>query len=219
MQRFNTLALLHQLLMCRQIEMTSRANAACAIPPQNRNGSSGRRRPKLPPFPFRTDFATFHHVSPLSAVDPPPRCVMFQPLWHTNRKRSRTMEHNHSNSRSEQRCTGTSPPRKADMGHLSNSGFSSQFNQVWGEESLRNDFSSSNNSDNNNHQGNNRMSASQGTNSWPARSFGQTDASSSSQVFGRSSNRTGSNASSMLGGVSSSGQANSVESIWGPGSF
>merc|ERR1712004_243364 len=52
-----------------------------------------------------------------------------------------------------------------------------------------------------------------------ARPFGQTDASSSSQVFGRSSNRTGSNASSMLGGVSSSGQANSVESIWGPGSF
>ena len=199
--------------------MTSREVTACAILHHNRNGSSGRRRPKLPPFPFRTDFATFHHVSPLSAVDPPPRCVMFQPLWHTNRKRSRTMEHNHSNSRSEQRCTGTSPPRKADMGHLSNSGFSSQFNQVWGEESLRNDFSSSNNSDNNNHQGNNRISVSQGTNSWPARSFGQTDASSSSQVFGRSSNRAGSNASSMLGEVSSSGQGNSVESIWGPGSF
>ena len=169
--------------------------------------------------PFLTDFATFHHVSPLSAVDPSPRCVMFQPLRHTNSKRSRTMEHNHSNSRSEKRCTGTSPPRKADMGHLSNSGFSSQFNQVWGEESLRNDFSSSNNSDNNNHQGNNRMSASQGTNPWPARPFGQTDTSSISQVFGRSSNRTGSNASSMLGGVSSSGQGNSVESIWGPGSF
>merc|ERR1712047_147239 len=108
------------------------------------------------------------------------------------------------------------------MGHLSNSGFSSQFNQVWGAESLRNDFSSSNNSNNsgnNNHQRNNRMSASQGTNSWPVRSFGQSDASSSSQVFGRSSNRTGANASSMLGGVSSSGQAHSVESIWGPGSF
>merc|ERR1712047_5054 len=117
---------------------------------------------------------------------------------------------------------GTSPPRKADMGHLSNSGFSSQFNQVWGEESLRNDFSSSNNSDNsdnNNHQGNNGMSASQGTNSWPARLFGQTDASSISQVFGSSSNKAGSNASSMLGEVSSSGQGNSVESIWGPGSF
>merc|ERR1712004_787745 len=130
-------------------------------------------------------------------------------------------EHNHSNSRSEKRCTytSTSPARKARMGHLSNSGFSSQFNQVWGAESLRNDFSSSNNSNNNHHQGNNRTLASQGTNSWPARPFGQTDASSSSQVFGRSSNRTGSNASSMLGGVSSSGQANSVESIWGPGSF
>merc|ERR1712007_42607 len=97
-----------------------------------------------------------------------------------------------------------------------------------GAESLRNDFSSSNNSNNSNnsdnnnnnhHQGNNRMSASQGTNSWTARPFGQTDVSSSSQVFGRSSNRAGSNASSMLGGVSSSGQANSVESIWGPGSF
>merc|ERR1712004_660645 len=132
-------------------------------------------------------------------------------------------EHNHSNSRSEKRCTytSTSPARKADMGHLSNSGFNSQFNQVWGEESLRNDFSSSNNSDNNNnhHQRNNRMSASQGTNSWPVRSFGQSDASSSSQVFGRSSNRTGPNASSMLGEVSSSGEGNSVESIWGPGSF
>merc|ERR1712007_22135 len=87
-----------------------------------------------------------------------------------------------------------------------------------GAESLRNDFSSNNNN-NNHHQGNNRMSASQGTNSWTARPFGQTDVSSSSQVFGRSSNRAGSNASSMLGGVSSSGQANSVESIWGPGSF
>merc|ERR1712004_427350 len=129
------------------------------------------------------------------------------------------MGHNHSNSRSEKRCTGTSPAKKARMGHLSNSGFSSQFNQVWGAESLRNDFSSNTNSDNNNHQGNNRISASQGTNSWPARPFGQLDVSISSQVFGRSSNRTGSNASSMLGGVSSSGQAHSVESIWGPGSF
>merc|ERR1712004_646251 len=115
-------------------------------------------------------------------------------------------EHNHSNSRSEKRCTGKSPARKARMGHLSNSGFSSQFNHVWSAESLRND--NSNDSNNNNHQGNNRMSASHGTNSWSARSFGQTDA----------SNRTGSNASSMLGGVSSSGQGNSVESIWGPGS-
>merc|ERR1712004_11746 len=157
-------------------------------------------------------------------VDPSHRCVMFQPLWHTNSKRSRTWEHNHSNSRSEKRRTGTSPAKKARMGHLSNSGFSSQINQVWGAESLRNDFSSSNNSNNsdnnnNNHQGNNRMLASQGTNSWTARLFGQTDVSISSQVFGRSSNRTGSNASSMLGGVSSSGQAHSVESIWGPGSF
>merc|ERR1712004_220633 len=122
-------------------------------------------------------------------VDPSHRCVMFQPLWHTNSKRSRTWGHNHSNSRSEKRCTGTSPAKKARMGHLSNSGFSSQFNQVWGAESLRNDFSSSNNSNNSNnnhHQGNNRTSASQGTNFWPARPFGQTDAFSSSQVFGRS---------------------------------
>ena len=172
---------------------------------------------KLPSFPFRTDFTTFHHVSPLSAVDPPPRCVMFQPLRHTNTQRSRTMEHNHSNSRSEKRCTGKSPARKARMGHLSNSGFSSQFNHVWSAESLRND--NSNDSNNNNHQGNTRMSATHGTNSWTARPFGQTDASSSSQLFGRSSNRTGANASSMLGGVSSSGEGNSVESIWGPGSF
>merc|ERR1712004_967546 len=129
---------------------------------------------------------------------------------------------NHSNSRSEKRCTVTSPARKGRMGHLSNSGFSSQINQVWGAESLRNDFIStnnSNNSDNNHDQGNNRTSASHGTNSWPARPFGQTEASNSSQVFGRSSNRTGANASSMLGGVSSSGQGHSVESIWGPGSF
>merc|ERR1711877_70397 len=121
------------------------------------------------------------------------------------------MGHNHSNSRSEKRCTGKSPARKARMGHLSNSGFSSQFNHVWSAESLRND--------NSNHQGNTRMSATHGTNSWTARPFGQTDASSSSQLFGRSSNGTGANASSMLGGVSSSGQGNSVESIWGPGSF
>ena len=58
--------------------MTSREVTACAILHHNRNGSSGRRRPKLPSFPFRTDFASFHHVSPLSAVDPPPRCIMFQ---------------------------------------------------------------------------------------------------------------------------------------------
>merc|ERR1711902_277719 len=124
-----------------------------------------------------------------------------------NTQRSRTMGHNHSNSRSEKRCTGKSPARKARMGHLSNSGFSSQFNHVWSAESLRND--NSNDSNNNNHQGNNRMSASHGTNSWPARPLGQTD----------SSNSTGANASSMLGGVSSSGEGNSVESIWGPGSF
>merc|ERR1711972_544828 len=61
----------------------------------------------------------------MGAVDPPPRCVMFQPLRHTNRKRSGTMEHNHSNSRSEKRCTGKSPARKGRMGHLSNSAASS----------------------------------------------------------------------------------------------
>merc|ERR1712107_314657 len=60
-------------------------------------------------------------------------------------------EHNHSNSRSEKRCTGKSPARKARMGHLSNSGYSSQFNHVWSAESLRND--NSNDSNNNNHQG------------------------------------------------------------------
>ena len=118
------------------------------------------------------------------------------------------------------------------MGHISNTGYNSQFHQVWGAESLRSDFrdnsnnsssSNNNNTSSRHHSYNYGVSTSQVTGSGSARLFVPNNASDyyspGSNNRGSTNNRTPSNNASIFGGLSSGGQENSVENIWGPSSF
>merc|ERR1712181_85278 len=132
---------------------------------------------------------------------------------------------------------------KSRMGHISNTGYNSQFHQVWGAESLRNDYrdnnnnnnssssssSSSSRSSNNNNTTNNTSSSHQRHNYGVSTSqvTGSRYASNTfdfyspgSNIRGSTNNRGSSNNTSIFGGLSSGGgQENSAENIWGPSSF
>ena len=91
-------------------------------------------------------------------------------------------------------------------------GSNSQFNQVWGAESLQNDFRDNNSSSSSQESPSYGSSTGdQSTSSWSAPGlFGQNNFSN----LGSNNNR------STFGSLSSGGQQqNTVENIWGPGSF
>ena len=97
------------------------------------------------------------------------------------------------------------------MGHISKKGSNSQFNQVWGAESLQNDFRDNNSSSSSQESPSYGSSTGdQSTSSWSAPGlFGQNNFSN----LGSDSNR------STFGSLSSGGQQqqqqNTVENIWG----
>merc|ERR1712037_1026347 len=100
------------------------------------------------------------------------------------------------------------------MGHISNTGYNSQFHQVWGAESLRNDFRDDSNSSSSNNSSS-YYGVSTGSRSTGLFGSHNREASRASTHNRRSSN----NASIFDAGLSSGGQQNSVENIWGPSTF